>query len=67
MGFRLWVCAGRFTEIALNAATKVVAFDYSSAVDACYADFKPHPNLHVVQGDIYGLLFPKDFFHLSIH
>jgi len=49
--------AGRFAEVALNAGAKVVALDYSSAVDACYANLKHHPNLHVVQGDIYSLPF----------
>jgi SAM-dependent methyltransferase len=54
--------AGRFAEVALHAGAKVVAVDYSSAVDACYANLKHHPNLHVVQGDIYALPFPKGFF-----
>lgn len=49
--------AGRFAEVALSAGAKVVALDYSSAVDACYANLKHHPNLHVVQGDIYALPF----------
>ena len=48
---------GRFAEVALNAGAKVVALDYSSAVDACLANLKHHPNLHVVQGDIYALPF----------
>jgi SAM-dependent methyltransferase len=47
--------AGRFAEVALLAGAKVVALDYSSAVDACFANLKHHPNLHVVQGDIYRL------------
>jgi len=39
-----------------------VALDYSSAVDACYANLKHHPNLHIVQGDIYALPFePGNF------
>jgi SAM-dependent methyltransferase len=54
--------AGRFAEVALEAGAKVVALDYSSAVDACYANLKHHPNLHVVQGDIYALPFVKNFF-----
>lgn len=49
--------AGRFAEVVLNAGAKLVALDYSSAVDACYANLKHHPNLHVVQGDIYALPF----------
>jgi len=54
--------AGRFAEVALKAGAKVVALDYSSAVDACYANLKQYPNLYVVQGDIYALPFPKEFF-----
>ncbi len=49
--------SGRFAEIALQAGAKVIALDYSSAVDACYVNLKHHANLHVVQGDIYSLPF----------
>ena len=54
--------AGRFAEVALQAGAKVIALDYSSAVDTCYANLQHHPNLHVVQGDIYALPFVRDFF-----
>jgi SAM-dependent methyltransferase len=54
--------AGRFAEVALQAGAKVIALDYSSAVDACYANLQHHPNMHLVQGDIYALPFPKGFF-----
>jgi 2-polyprenyl-3-methyl-5-hydroxy-6-metoxy-1,4-benzoquinol methylase len=54
--------AGRFAEVALDAGAKVLALDYSSAVDACYANLKHHPNLHVVQGDIYALPFEQEAF-----
>ena len=54
--------AGRFAEVALEAGAKVVALDYSTAVDACYANHKRYPNLYVVQGDIYALPFMKGFF-----
>ena len=54
--------AGRFAEIALQAGAKVIALDYSSAVDACYANLKDYPNLHVVQGDIYALPLAKKAF-----
>lgn len=54
--------AGRFAEIALIAGAQVVALDYSRAVDACYANLKHHPNLHVVQGDIYALPFIPEAF-----
>jgi SAM-dependent methyltransferase len=49
--------AGRFTEVALNAGAEVVAVDYSTAVDACSANFASHADLHVVQGDVYRLPF----------
>jgi SAM-dependent methyltransferase len=54
--------AGRFAEIALQEGAKVVALDYSSAVDACYANLGHYANLQVVQGDIYALPFPRSSF-----
>lgn len=54
--------SGRFAEIALSTGAQVVALDYSSAVDACWANLKHHPNLHVVQGDIYALPFVPESF-----
>lgn len=54
--------SGRFAEIALAAGANVVAVDYSSAVDALQANLQPHPNLYIVQADIYSLPFPDNFF-----
>jgi 2-polyprenyl-3-methyl-5-hydroxy-6-metoxy-1,4-benzoquinol methylase len=54
--------SGRFAEVALNAGANVVALDYSSAVEACYANLYDHPNLHVIQGDIYALPFQPSAF-----
>ena len=54
--------AGRFAGVALEAGAKVVAVDFSSAADVCYANLKHHPNLHVVQGDICALPLCKSFF-----
>ena len=54
--------AGRFAEVALDAGAVVVALDYSNSVDACYANLMHHPNLHVVQGDIYALPFSRNSF-----
>src|SRR5688500_16954973 len=54
--------AGRFAQVALDAGANVVALDYSTAVDACYANLKHHQNLHVVHGDLYSLpLVPQSF------
>jgi uncharacterized protein YbaR (Trm112 family) len=58
--------AGRFAEVVLLAGAKVVALDFSSAVDACYANLKHHPNLHVIQGDIYALPFAGGELSFSI-
>jgi SAM-dependent methyltransferase len=54
--------AGRFAEVALGAGAHVVALDYSSAADAAYANLRNHPNLHVVQADIYSLPFAPGTF-----
>lgn len=54
--------AGRFAEVALQAGANVVALDYSSAADACWANLRHHPRLHVVQGDIYALPFAPGAF-----
>lgn len=53
--------AGRFAEIAVGTGARVVALDYSSAVDACRANL-PQANLHVVQGDVYALPFAPGTF-----
>jgi SAM-dependent methyltransferase len=54
--------AGRFAEVALQAGAIVVALDYSSAVDACYANLRRFSTLHVVQGDVYALPFVPESF-----
>ena len=54
--------SGRFAEIALDAGANVVALDYSSAADACYANLKHYSGLHVIQGDVYALPFGPEFF-----
>ena len=54
--------SGRFAEVALEAGAQVIALDYSSAVDACYANLAHHPGLHVIQGDIYALPFAHSCF-----
>jgi len=54
--------SGRFTEIALKSGAKVIAIDYSEAVDACNKNLGSHPNLLVLQADIYALPFDKNAF-----
>lgn len=47
--------AGRFAEIAVSCGAKVIALDYSRAVDACRENLQHWKSLDVVQGDIYHL------------
>ena len=54
--------AGRFAEVALGAGAQVIALDYSSAVNACFLKLQHHPNLHIVQGDIYALPLQRGAF-----
>ncbi len=54
--------SGRFSEIALDLGAEVVAIDYSSAVDACWANLGTRPGFHVVQADIYALPFAPESF-----
>lgn len=54
--------AGRFAEVALGTGTRLVAVDYSSAVDACRANLGAHASLDVIQADVYRLPFrPRAF------
>jgi 2-polyprenyl-3-methyl-5-hydroxy-6-metoxy-1,4-benzoquinol methylase len=54
--------SGRFAEIALSSGANVIALDYSTAVDACQLNLGHHPNLQVVQGDVFALpLEPGSF------
>jgi SAM-dependent methyltransferase len=54
--------AGRFAEVALLCGAEVVAVDYSSAVDACWANLSHHPGFHAVQADVYHLPFRPSMF-----
>ncbi len=54
--------AGRFAEVALSCGAAVVAVDYSAAVEACRANLGAHPDLEVVQADIYRLPFSQGAF-----
>ena len=54
--------AGRFTEVALSLGARVVAIDYSGAVDACRLNHEAEARLSVVQADIYHLPFKDGVF-----
>jgi len=44
--------SGRFAEIAAELGGRIIAFDYSSAVDAAAFNLRAHRNVHYVQGDL---------------
>lgn len=54
--------AGRFVEIAVGFGAEVVAVDRSSAVEACWRNFRGMPRVHVIQADIYSLPFAPSTF-----
>lgn len=54
--------AGRFTEVLLTDGARVIAVDASSAVDACKATCGDHPNVEIVQADLYALPFQAGCF-----
>ncbi len=54
--------AGRFAEVALSTGARLVAVDFSEAVEACRDNLAPNANLDVVQADIYALPFKPGSF-----
>lgn len=54
--------AGRFTEHAISTGALVVSLDYSGAVDANFRFNGHHPNVLIVQGDVYALPFRPGYF-----
>lgn len=54
--------AGRFTEQAASTGATVISMDYSNAVEANYTTNGNKENVCIVQGNIYSMPFPKDFF-----
>ena len=54
--------AGRFAEIALSTGARLIAVDFSSAVDACFANLGANPRIDVIQADVYALPFKRASF-----
>lgn len=54
--------SGRFTEQAAKTGAFVVSMDYSHAVDANYQSNGQKENVCIVQGDLYHMPLPHDFF-----
>ena len=53
---------GRFAEIALKNGATVVGVDLSLAVDAAYKNIGTHPEMHIVQADVFKLPLAFDKF-----
>lgn len=53
---------GRFAEIVLKYGGTVVGIDLSFAVDAAYQSMGAHPNMHIIQADIFNLPFTEGTF-----
>jgi SAM-dependent methyltransferase len=54
--------SGRFAEVTLATGARVVAVDYSAAVDAARTNLAANPNLDVVQADMFRLPFREEAF-----
>jgi 2-polyprenyl-3-methyl-5-hydroxy-6-metoxy-1,4-benzoquinol methylase len=54
--------SGRFTEVALKYGAKVVAIDYSEAVDVAQKNLGKYKNALFIQSNIYSLPFKKKKF-----
>jgi SAM-dependent methyltransferase len=57
--------AGRFAEIALALGGRVIAVDYSSAIDAARANLKDKGEIDFIQADINALPFARGAFPLA--
>ena len=51
------VGSGRFAEVAAGKGGEVVGFDLTNAVDAAFANIGRHPNVHLVQADLFHMPF----------
>jgi ubiquinone/menaquinone biosynthesis C-methylase UbiE/uncharacterized protein YbaR (Trm112 family) len=49
--------SGRFAEVAVSTGARVVAIDYSAAVDAARANLGSGGRIDIVQADVYALPF----------
>lgn len=54
--------AGRFTEVLLGTGAEIFSFDFSSAVEANWANNGHCSNLNLFQGDIFKIPLRRSFF-----
>lgn len=53
---------GRFAEIVLKYGGTVIGLDLSFAVDAAYKNMGEHPEMHIVQADVFKLPLKRNAF-----
>lgn len=56
------VGAGRYADIASRWGGEVVGIDMSTAVEAARRNLEDHPNVHIVQADLFLLPFREESF-----
>lgn len=59
------VGAGRFAEVVARKGGEVVGIDLTAAVDAAYLNLGHHPNIHLIQADIFAMPFREGTFDLA--
>jgi SAM-dependent methyltransferase len=60
--------AGRFTRVLAETGARLIAFDYSAAVDACVENNVQFPNVVFLQCDIFDMPFrPRVFDYVFCH
>ncbi len=53
---------GRFLEPLAQAGANVIGIDFSTAVDAAFANLHQYPNVTIVQADLFNLPFQQGIF-----
>ena len=54
--------SGRFMQIAERYGSDVIGIDLSFAVEAANRNMGKHPNIHILQADVFRLPFKKEIF-----
>ena len=54
--------AGRFLEVLAPTGATIIGVDLSGAIDAAHANVGHHPNVHLIQADVFALPLLKEAF-----
>lgn len=58
------VGAGRFADVVSRWGGEVIGIDLSFAVDAAFQNVGQHPNIHLIQADLFHLPFRQNLFDI---